>query len=152
VAIFRVDRTRTRLRTVGFYGEGLHPDLMQLWFDISAQKETESEEMYLTRLGVAGRNFTTGEKTFDNDLQSGIEKKAYRYKLHPGEAVDNSIISIPISSLRDGKQDFTGVLTISSVSPNAFSNDDLRRAYTFAGMLASDPDMLAKGEDLLAKK
>lgn len=126
----------------GYFGTGFDRDIKGLYFDVSEQTKAESDETFRDRIGVAGWVFINGKPVLDDDVQTRKPGEDHRYKRFEAsqkDQADRAMISVGIPDLAAGRTDsgerYVGVLSISSMTPDVFTNNDLAVARFFATLL-----------------
>jgi|GEM_PF-5208252 len=121
----------------GYYGYALDQDIRDLNFDVSPQEQSEVDEAYLERLGVAGWSYVNKASVHSDDVFS--PKEPFRYKRFPPsqrDKPDRAMICVGIPNLdpqRPGH--YIGVLAVSSLTPGVLTDNDLAIARFFAVLL-----------------
>lgn len=137
--VFYVDPTGRYLVVPpnGYYGYALDQDIRDLYFDVSPQEQTEVDEAYLERLGVAGWSYVNRLSVHSDDVAS--PKETFRYKRFPAsqrDKPDRAMICVGIPNLdpqRPGH--YIGILAVSSLTPGVLTDNDLAIAHFFAVLL-----------------
>ncbi len=125
----------------GYFGAGFDRDIKGLYFDVSQQTKAESDETYRDRIGVAGWSFINRKPVLDDDVQSKKPDEDHRYKRFEAsqkDQADRAMICVGIPELAAGGAEadrYVGVLSISSMTPDVFTSNDLAVARFFATLL-----------------
>lgn len=125
----------------GYFGTGFDRDIKGLYFDISQQTKAESDETFRDRIGVAGWAFINRKPVLDDDVQTKKPGEEHRYKRFDAsqkDQADRAMICVGIPDLaagQDGEDRYVGVLSISSMTPDVFTSNDLAVARFFATLL-----------------
>lgn len=124
----------------GYAGAGFDSDITGLYFKVSPQTEDETDEAYRERIGVAGWCYTKRKAILDHDVQITELGEEHRYKRFPAsqkDQADRAMICVGIPDLKEEKSDrYVGVLSISSMTPDVLTANDLAVARFFATLLS----------------
>jgi len=141
-AVFYLEKTGNYIVVPdnGYYGYALDQDIRGLNFQISPQTDAENDEVYRERLGVAGWSFVKKRPVRDPDVQTikpGVEWRYKRFPASQKDQADRAMICIGIPDVRAPKEGrYVGILSISSLTPDVFTDNDLAIARFFSTLLA----------------
>ncbi|HST20814.1 MAG TPA: GAF domain-containing protein [Blastocatellia bacterium] len=142
VTVVYLERTRKYLVVPkhGYFGAGFDRDITGLYFNVSQQAEAETDEAYRERIGVAGWSYVKRKSLLDDDVQTtklGEEHRYKRFQASQKDQADRAMICVGIPDLQDEQTDrYVGILSISSMTPDVFTANDLAVARFFATLLA----------------
>jgi hypothetical protein len=142
VTVVYLEKTRKYLVVPkhGYFGAGFDKDITGLYFNVSQQAEAETDEAYRERIGVAGCSYIKRKSILDDDVQTtklGEEHRYKRFQASQKDQADRAMICVGIPDLEDEQTDrYVGVLSISSMTTDVFTVNDLAVAHFFATLLA----------------
>lgn len=142
VTVVYLEKTRKYLVVPkhGYFGAGFDQDITGLYFNVSQQAEAESDEAYRERVGVAGWSYIRRKSILDDDVQTtkpGEEHIYKRFLASQKDQADRAMICVGIPDLEEEQTDrYVGILSISSMTPDVFTANDLAVARFFATLLA----------------
>jgi hypothetical protein len=117
---------------------GFDSDIKDLRFDVS-ERDNETDEAYLKRIGVAGWSYINKTPVLDDDVQMRKEGEGHLYMPYPGSSKDRddrAMICVGIPDVKSGEKNrLVGVLSISSATPAVFEPSDQAVARFFATLL-----------------